>query len=349
MNRMHFGILMASLLILSFGLILGCGSNPTGGGGGGGASSTPWIYVGNSDDHTISYINGATNAVASMDVAPYSPYQLAASPNGKFIYCRTDSPEVLVINTATNSVESTFSLGNQSEYDKMAVSGDGKYLYVTVNNTYLVKKIYIATGTSETVCNFGGISPYAIVLNSDSTKAYVATQNGEVAEVPLTGTLPSTSTSYAVLASGYNNIYDLAILSGKVYCCGNIGSSSETGIFDMTSHTVEILTPEAVWPTGITAVPGQDKIYVSDFVNPAVIYILKPSVPTFESTVVTGEASFKNASFMCVTADGRYVYVYDVSRHTQVCKVNTSNDSIEAYIPVGTGAGNYNNPVIIYK
>lgn len=52
MNRMYFGILMASLLILSFGLILGCGSNPTGGGGGGGTAFDATMFVATTGSNT---------------------------------------------------------------------------------------------------------------------------------------------------------------------------------------------------------------------------------------------------------------------------------------------------------
>jgi len=343
-NRILFASLALSLLLSAFVMVSGCGSAASsGGGGGGGSVGTAWIYVGNYDDSTISYIDSTNDAVASIELGTYTPYQLAASPDGKHVYGRTSGAggDILVINTSTNTVESMFTAGDPHPYDKMAVSNDGNYLYVTrVNDSDLVK-MNVASGACVPVCTFEA-APRALILNPDSTKAYVALYDNCLADVTLnTGSF----TTYEV-GNSWNETQSIAIKDNKVY----VPASTTVTVFDTNLHTTNLITSDAQWLFTITSIPGKDKLYTPNWLVAGEMRVINSTVPTFESTVITG-ATFSRPTFLCPTVDGNYVYVYDPSPtyHTQICKVNTNNDSIEAFTQVGSGEDWYNNPVIVYK
>ena len=67
---------------------------------------TPFAYVANAADSSVSAINTSTNAVVATIPLPegWPATQLAAAPDGKFVYTASVFSGVAAIDTATNSV-----------------------------------------------------------------------------------------------------------------------------------------------------------------------------------------------------------------------------------------------------
>lgn len=349
-NRQYVPVIMFLLVICLMAFLYGCGTNATGGGGG--ASLTPWIYVGASVDHAVSIINGSTNTLAgTIELAPRTPYHIAASPDGKHLYVSTDSPEVVVIDTATNTISglitpepgvNTLSLG-------LAVSGNGAFLYFTRNNDNKLVRVHLTDNpvTSEIVSTTHAGSTGMILANDD--------EKSIVCEAPYLEFFDNaTFMSHAVINAG-GSVYSAAIKDGLVYVPRKV-AAGDVLIIDPTAEAVQLtITGEATDLFGIVSIPGGNKLYVTQpYLTDGKISIIDTSsTPTFESTVITGEAvtNMANPTYMAATADGKYVYVYDSSHilHTQLCVVYTVTNKVTKSIPINTGLNTDNNPVIIYK
>jgi DNA-binding beta-propeller fold protein YncE len=351
MKNKYFIALIVLVSILSFNFIVGCGSTASGGGGASGTS--PWMYVANNTDKTISYVDLSTNTVIGSIEIGMTPYWLAASPDGKKLYCAVNSPEVVVIDTSSNTISehiSTTSVGTwDSQSYGMEVSNNGSLLYIA--RLYACDLIKISTGSTHT-CTVvtSGFSqmPYRMILNSDSTKAYVGENNGI-----------SPSKLYFVTLSGgaktsidlpLDMAYDLTIKDNSIYAPIRNLPAKCVVISVTTEAITNYLSSEAASCAGIISVNNSSKLYVSDYDSAGKIRLISSSIVSFESTVISGDANFKDPSYMAQIADGKKVYVYDPGKSLyRIAIVDTSIDSIEGYIAVGNGSQGDTDPVIVYK
>jgi len=346
-----------SICLLAF--IYGCGSAASGGGGGGGggASLTPWIYVGSDYDSTITYINGATNTVAgSIELGSYQPYHMAVSKDRKKLYVTTDSTDLLVIDTSTNQITSIITLETNALSYGMQLSESGDILYITRYYDSGLERVYLNGGnTHEAVTPLGTPSVTilkSIVISDESHIAYVATDSGNVTTVELSSSGWGNHSTKTWVSGA--SPYDLTMHKGCLVVPLHKLSSPSPCLFvsptNFSTFEYSISTTETGL-SGITAIPGKDKLYVSVGVTPGKLKIIDWSgtTPTFEAIVVTGGVYvFDNPGLMAATADGKYVYVLSIGASaTRVCVVDTITDTVVASIPVGQVAGS--NLVIVYK
>ncbi len=347
-NRRYVPVIAALLVLCSMAFLYGCGSASTSGGGG--SSTSPWIYVGASIDNAVSIIDGSNNTLAgTIELAPRKPYHIAASGDGKHLYVSTDSLEVVVIDTATNTISGLITSDAVTQSYGMTVSANGKFLYFTRFNDSKLVRAYLKSSpvTCEVSSTTATGTPLGIVLADDDEKCIVGEyQNLEFFK-------NTTFTIDGTLNYPGCDLYSVAVKNGSVYVPRTSGAY-DVVIADPTNEVqLGLITPEgSTFLLGIVSIPGKNKLYVSQDTTPGKINIIDTSpVPTFEATMITGEAvsSMPVPTYMAATADGRYVYVYDTSTHDRVCVVDTSTDKVIKTIPVNKGAGIYNNPVIIYK
>jgi DNA-binding beta-propeller fold protein YncE len=336
---------LAFIVAAVYVMVAGCGSAATSGGSS--SSSSPWIYCGNSVNYTVSIINGSTNTVTGSIEFANDINWLAASPDGTHIYCLSSGTnEVYSVDTATNTIDKTmFVAGSCTAYDQAAVSADNKFLYITKWNTNTLYKVNLSTLTTETAAVSS--NPYCMVLSDDRKTAYIPVYSSFVRVVSLEtlamhtiNALTNQSQPYYICAAVKNN---------KLYM--SLQSSKECLEIDLGTETItKVMTTDAPYIQGLLALPGANKLYASNAASPGQIRVIDTTVPTYESTIITGAASFVGPGYMAATSDGSKVYVYDWSKSAfQIAVVNTTNNSIEAYIPVGAGNFRQNNPVIIYK
>lgn len=133
-----------------------------------------FAYIANSGDGTLSIINVTTNTVVSKITPPNDPFSACISPDGSkaYIGCGGGSSTVAVINTANNTLISNINVGATGHSTSVAVTPDGKFLYVT---NYVANTVSVVNLLSNTVVAVIPVSayPFGITISRDGTKAYV--------------------------------------------------------------------------------------------------------------------------------------------------------------------------------
>ena len=356
MKTTHFFLVPVSLLIITLGFMAGC-NNPTGGGGGGGGGSTkaPWIYCGASAAKNISIINGTTNTrVGSIELGGRTPYHMAASIDGKKLYVTTDTNEVVVINTATNTISGLITIEtpatiSQTKSFGMAVTKDGKYLYFTCYDLSNQVRVDLQNNNTYEVIGTSMNNPKGLILNETGTIEFINDQ-----DTIITYTTSPWVYKADVTGSG-TPVYGFALKDGKVYAAAYNSLTGECYVLNSATGTIEeLITAEGATNfVGVVSIPGMNKLYVAQKNTTGKLNIIDTSsTPTFESTIITGETfTMANPTYMAATTNGKYVYVMDISyAHAQLCVVDTDTDKVVAEIPVNPVQGEYdNNVVVVYK
>ena len=350
-NKQYVPVITALLVLCSMAFLYGCGSGASGGGGG--STGGNWIYVGASDDLAISIINGSSNTLAgTIELSPRTPYHMVASVDGKHLYVSTDTFEVVIIDTASNTISGLITTDANTQSYGMAVSADGAYLYFTRYQDNKLVRVPLKTDpiTCETMTTTA--RPYGICLADNDEKCII----GEQTNLEFVDTLTTLHHDTDIGISG-NIFYSVAVKNNLAYVPRQ--APSDTLVCDATNEVLlGLITPESAnsfW--GIVSIPGKNKLYVCQNSTPVgKVNIIDSTTPTFESTVITGESyTMAEPTYMASTSDGRYVYVYDdlaissVTHHIQMCAIDTATNKVIKNITINSGTNYDNNPVIIYK
>ncbi|MFF1746845.1 Ig-like domain repeat protein [Streptomyces mirabilis] len=133
-------------------------------------------------DSTLSRIDTQTNTLVST-IRLTDPYEVAVTSDGRTAYVSQPSHgTVSVIDTATNAVTHTITVGNQPT--GLAVTPNGAYVYVANSNSSFVSVIDTHT-RQVTDVTVGGPSA-AVAVSPDGAKAWVAVgaqQEGSVVTI----------------------------------------------------------------------------------------------------------------------------------------------------------------------
>jgi YVTN family beta-propeller protein len=171
-----------------------------------GAFAASYVFATQNDsatDGAITVINQATNTVISSSLAVGKDpiYGAAVTPNGKELYVANQGAgTVSVINTATQRVTNTITVGNQPW--SLAVTPDGKKVYVVNNNTSGSTGTVSVISTSShsvtsTISTGIGKQPEFVAITPDATKAYVTNTGANTVSVI------NTSTDAVITGTGY--------------------------------------------------------------------------------------------------------------------------------------------------
>jgi YVTN family beta-propeller protein len=165
--------------------------------------------TGSGGSDVLAIISTATNAVTADIHIGTAPRQVVFSPDGSYAYVTTQDG-IYVINVATSQVIQVFHepfstpFGSQSSGatglgpQGIAVSADGKTLYVTEPVSNQVWELSASSGTVQGVTTVGD-QPYAVtaagtslyVANmNDDTVSVVSTMSGKVTDTIDVGRLP---------------------------------------------------------------------------------------------------------------------------------------------------------------
>jgi YVTN family beta-propeller protein len=144
-------------------------------------SSSPYKGI---QSTIIDVINVHTNIVtATIDTGGLGPFNVAFTPSGNLAYVtNVDNDSVSVIDTATNSVINSITLGPQSSYDDVAFTPSGSLAYVTSSATNNVIVIDVADNTVLGQIPVGS-DPLGISINSAGTFAYIANEGSSTVSV----------------------------------------------------------------------------------------------------------------------------------------------------------------------
>jgi YVTN family beta-propeller protein len=119
--------------------------------------------------------------VATIPV--FDPVEVAITPDGTRAYVTNyNVNSVSVIDTATNTVDTTISLGTNRNPFGVAITPDGSRAYVTINSPNLVAVIDLATNTVVTTIPVG-VGPVGVAVTPDGTRAYVTNDDSNSVSV----------------------------------------------------------------------------------------------------------------------------------------------------------------------
>jgi YVTN family beta-propeller protein len=239
----------------------------------------------------------------------------------------TDSYNVSVIDTATNTVTSSVPLGLGPW--GVAVSLDGKKAYTS--NPYNNNVSVINTITNNVTANVSvGQLPVGVAVTPDGSKVYVTNQNSNNVSVIDTATNTVTST----VDVGNSPIGVAVTLDGTKAYVAN-GGDANVSVIDIGTNTVTATVPVGKTPNGIAITPDGTKVYVTDQYDWTVSVI-----NTTNNTVTTvnlGQNTYPNG--VVVTPDGTKVYVVNQgdsdTKPETVSVIDTATNNVTANVSVG--------------
>ncbi|QIS11715.1 hypothetical protein F5544_19235 [Nocardia arthritidis] len=144
------------------------------------ATDSRHLFVSNRKDRTVSIIDTETNKMSASIPVPGIPYGLAASADGKFVYTVTDIA-VAAISTTTNSVVRQSAREVRGPADSVALTPDGRRLYVAngVNPTVTVYDTQAMAPLTTIPFSAGQLyGVKLVVMAPDGKHAYVGDPHG---------------------------------------------------------------------------------------------------------------------------------------------------------------------------
>ncbi len=236
------------------------------------APSNGMLYLGNSSGADLREINPATGKAVRSDVLPSLPEVLAYDPTSHDLLV-TETGNVSVVSTATNSVVATFPVSRT--VSGLTVDPRDNAVFVSDYTTNSVS-VYNATTDAAVATALLGTSPYNIAFDSANGNFYIGDLESSQLVV-VSGKTNRVVGTVALGATPYGIAYDpqTADLYVDDYYAGNVS------VVNGASNTVVGYLPAGVEPWGIAydaadhdlyvTNPGSDNITVLDPITGAVV------------------------------------------------------------------------------
>ena len=237
----------------------------------------------------------------------------------------SNSDNVSVINTATNTVDSTVAVG--SGPIGVAITPDGASAYVVNFNSDNVSVINTATNTVDATVAVGinGISPFDVAITPDGAFAYVVNFNSDNVSVINT----ATNTVDATVAVGSGPI-GVAITPDGAFAYVVNNGLQNVSVINTATNTVDATVAVGSGPIGVAITPDGAFAYVTSVVSENVS-VINTATNTVDATVAVGSGPFAVA----ITPDGAFVYVTNTNSDN-VSVINTATNSVDATVAVGS-------------
>ena len=252
------------------------------------------VFVSNSGSSSLSVVSTVSNTVTNTISLPSAPGLMAAHPDGKRIYVLGMPDNVYVINTLSNTVETTILLNNGQVANGISMSLDGSKLFVINQSGNKLEVINTSTNTvSLTVPNlfFPSFGPQKIIISPDGSKLIIAGSNNSI---QIRSTVD------------YSLIYTVpAIISPSAICIKSDGSK----IYATNQHTVKVINgttyaiintiplPNTLNPKAISINPDGRKVFVC-YDSPAYISIISTPNNTVTDSILVNYASDIQGTFI---------------------------------------------------
>ncbi len=229
---------------------------------------------------------------------------------------------VSVINTGTNSVIKTISVGVSPI--GTAISPDGGTVYVTNSGSNTISVINAATNTvTATIKTPGG--PAGIAISPDGTKLYVAIF--DFSDVLVINT--TNDNIISTLGVGQNPEDVVLSADGNHLYVSNTGSNTITAI-DISNNYLTTNIAVGINPYGIAVSSAGDYVYVANYGSNN-ISIINTANNTVVSTINVGN----DPRELAISPDGNNLYVTNKTPGT-VTDYNTKTNTITSVISVGS-------------
>ena len=267
----------------------------------------------------VSIINTTTSTYVK-DLPVYFGAGVAVSPDGTRAYITSQNSSVVsVINTASNTVITSFSVG-KFPYG-LAVSPDGSKLYVAnqADNNVSV----INTTTYKLITTVGvGANPYGVAVSPDGTRVYITNLGGVTVSVinaannSLINTINVGSAPIGVVVSPDGSV---------VYVANTLSAD----VSEINTHTGIVSTiPVGSHPVGVVLSPDGKNLYVTNS-GDATVWAINTSNNAVLAKIPVGSGP----EGISITPDGQSIYVVtEIS--DEVWIINTNSYAVTAKVTV---------------
>jgi YVTN family beta-propeller protein len=213
------------------------------------------------------------------------PVFVGTTQNNAVYVANFGTSSVSVINTLTNVVSNTASVGLQPV--ALAETPDGLKLYVANQGGNSVSSLNVADLSQNTVTGFSGVNPVWVVARGDSQKIYVLTQgDGQLVTIDkatdtVTSSLPvGAGANFLLYDPHLNRLYVTNPATGMVYVFSDTGGTNAgvpndtpvqlAAISFASTPTVPgpcpaVATSAGCLPTSVAALPDGSRFYVASY------------------------------------------------------------------------------------
>ena len=249
-------------------------------------------------------INTASNTVIAT-ISPFNlqPLGIAITPDGKTAYVATSTfpnGEVIVIDTATNTITTTITVGVQGLPFDVGITSDGLFAFVTNLNGNFITQIDTSTNTTIAMAApTPGTNSFGITSPLIGTKLYLAQNSSSLVSVLDTNTL-----AFSPVLGGIVTPIEIAMTPDGNF----IYISQNTANFVTKMNTTTLVTSAIAvpsQPTGIAITPDGNYAYVSQ-TSGASVAVIDTSTNAIIATVGVGNAP-AGIAFASVSSSGGFV------------------------------------------
>jgi YVTN family beta-propeller protein len=227
---------------------------------------------------------------------------------------------VSVIDTASNAVVATVSVGNVPF--GVAVALDGSRVYVANLNDNNVSVIDASNNTVVATVPVGN-SPEGVAVAPDGTHVYVVNDNS--ASVSVIDTSTNTVVATVPVGSGPVGVA-VAPDGARVYVTN---SDTTISVIDTSNNTVVATVPVSGSHDGVAVTPDGTRVYVAND-NTGSVSVIDTSTNTVVATVPVGNSPYTVA----IAPDGSRAYAANLGDNN-VSVIDTSSNAVVATVPVG--------------
>ena len=278
-----------------------------------------------------------SNAIISGISAPSG---VSISPSGTLAYVANEgSDNVVIINTATNSVTASITSGF-SDIQGVSISPSGTYAYVTNCNITCAfanipdNVVIINTATNSVTASItsGFNIPYPISFSPSGTYAYVANQGSDNVVIINTATNSVTGS----ITSGFSNPAGVAFSPSGTYAyVTNLNTNNVVIINTVTNSVIGSITSGFNGPEEVSFSPSGTYAYVTNF-NANNVVIINTVTNSVIGSITSG---FNEPSGVSIFPSGSYAYATNLGS-SNVVIINTGADmtnSINSEVMINTG------------
>jgi YVTN family beta-propeller protein len=271
----------------------------------------------------VQVLDTATNTVVATVPIGGEPGDLAATPNGAFVYVvNVSGNSVSVIAVATNTVIATIAVAQPVN---IAFTPDSAFAYVTSSalNSQNVSELYVIDTAKLKVVQKIPIDQNltGVAVTPDGKSVWVSSV--ETSDVYVINTATYTVSATIGVAS---HITGLAITPDGAF----VYVASLDGTVEVISTATNAL---------VASIPNQPAVDVAVTPNGAFAYVPNPFsvsvavIDTATNAVVAIVPIAGNPAFVAITPNGAFAYVADLDG--QVWVIDTATNTVADSVPVG--------------